>query len=232
MLVNLARYGSVTAATELFAKFGRSPGPNALISLMSRPFYRDQIDRFATELAIGVWWPSTTSRLVEILVVASGVGLVRSVLRRQWPRDGWALLAWVLALAPIAMMLVASAVFISQGGYPHSRYALPGLGGLAILWAFGIECLPGARRPALAVGAISVMVVANATLFGDFLAHGDAWYAEALPAVDLPTLVPLPVPVIAALLLGVPALLEVIRALLTVDAEVPRRQPSSLLNSP
>lgn len=193
LLVNIVRYGDPTAASALFEKFDRSPGPNWLWIVGQLRYHTDQIDRFVTELSIGVWWPSVVTRMSYGVLAAGVVGGIRRGVQRWRARtpvrpEG----AWLVALSVAlpALLLMASAVFISQGGYPHSRYLLPGLGTMAALLALGIDGLPGARRGLPALAVLCVLLLANIALFAQFFADYPLWYQQVVPFVDLPLLAP------------------------------------------
>lgn len=192
--VNIARYGDPTAASTLFEKFERSPGPDWTWIVTRLQYHLDQIDRFATELSIGVWWPSVVTRITYLVLGAAAVGGVAAALRR-WrtrtppgPEGAW---LGVLCVALPAGMLVASAIFISQGGFPHSRYLLPALGTMATLLALGVDGLPGARRGLPALAALCGLLVANVALYLQFLADHQLWYQQVFPFAELPVLAPL-----------------------------------------
>lgn len=221
LVVNVVRYGDPTAASSLFEKFDRSPGPDWWWILAQGRYHADQIDRFVAELSIGVWWPSVATRL-GWAVLAAGVagGLGRGV--QRWrrrapvPADG----AWLGALSVTlpALLLVTSAVFISQGGYPHSRYLLPALGTMAALLALGIDGLPGAHRGLPALAVLCALLVMNIALFAQFFAEHELWYRQVVPFVDLPVLAPSGLAVGLGVGIGAVAVTGLVRAITGLSA--------------
>jgi hypothetical protein len=220
VLVNIVRYGDPTAGGDLFDKFNRSPGPSWLSLMTSRRYALDQIDRFAAELSIGVWWPSFTTRIAHVTLAAACVGGARAGLRR-WREgrlpDARGVWMAVLCVALPTLLLTASAVFISQGGYPHSRYLLPGLAVMAAMVALGIDGLPTAARGWPALGALAALTVANVALWLQFRAEYEVWYREVFPFADLHQLAPTSVAAGAGLILGIVALTGLVRAIVALS---------------
>ena len=216
VVVNLVRYGDPTAASALFDKFDRTVGPDWLYILTRGQYLIDQIDRFATELSIGVWWPSVVTRITYVVLTAAVIGGLLA--GHAWWRarrrpDARAVSLGVLAVALPVLLLAASAVFISQGGYPHSRYLLPALGTMAALAATGIDGLPGARRGVPALATLSALVVANIALWIQFLLDHQMWYQEVFPFAELPALAPVWLAVAVGTSLGTLAVVGLVRAI-------------------
>lgn len=225
VLVNVVRYGDPTAAGDLFDKFGRVEGP-AWSYLMTRAaFAVDQVNRFAAELSTGVWWPSAVTHIVWAVLGGATVGAVRRgvarVHARRWPdARGWWLAALSLALPTV--LIAASALFISRGGFPHSRYLLPGLAVMAVMAALGVEGLPGARRGWPALATLTALLVANIVLWMQFRAGHERWYQEVWPFPDLVHLAPDWLAVAVALLVGVPAVAGLVRSVVVLSSGEPR----------
>lgn len=217
LLVNLARYGDPTAGTALFEKFDRMPGPPWLWLMRQPRYLLDQVDRFASELSIGVWWPSVVTNIAFVVLTAGVVGGAIALFRHvtsphPWDRRG----LWIgtMCVALPVLLLAASAIFISQGGYPHSRYLLPGLGVMAAMLAVGIEGLPGSRRSLPALATLILLVGANIVLWLQFRVDHQLWYQQVFPFADLPELAPVWVGVTVGLVVGTAAVAGLVQSLL------------------
>ena len=216
VIVNIVRYGDPTAASDLFDKFNRSPGPNWLSLMTSRRYALDQIRRFAAELSIGVWWPSSVTRIVMAALAAACIGGATAALRRWRERllpDARGTWIGLMSGALPTLLLTTSAIFISRGGYPHSRYLLPGLAVMAVIVALGIDHLPRAVRGVPALAMLAALTVANVALWLQFRAEHQIWYQEIFPFANLHHLAPMALAVSVGLILGIPAMVGLVRAI-------------------
>lgn len=225
VVVNIMRYGDPTAAHDLFQKFHRVEGPPWTTILFDARYLADQLDRLAAELSSGIWWPSTATRITFAVAFTGLVGgafaLVRRVRRRQLP-DPRAAALGTLAVALPLLLLTASAVFISQGGNPHSRYLLPALAVLASFLAVGLEGLPGAKRGIPAIATLCAFTLANIALWLQFRADHEVWY-QGFPFPVLPYLAPTWVAVSLGITLGTVAFAGLVRAIMGLSKQTSDR---------
>jgi hypothetical protein len=176
-LRNRSLYGSLTGAAYNQRLFGFVPQDHVL-ELLRSPAY-------ALRLYDGLWvWtrfnlprvpslpalvaiPRATGLLVLAGLAVAAAGRLRG--RRPAGPEAAATAAWALALAwPVAVLAMVAA-YDGNGGHTHPRYLFPGLAVLAVVGAFGLDHLPGARRGLWALGPTLAQLVLTAAAWAAFV---------------------------------------------------------------
>jgi hypothetical protein len=180
-LRNRSLYGSLTGAGYNQELFRFEPQDHVLDLLVS-PAY-------ALRLYDGLWvWTRFNLPRVPALpllvavpraiglralagLAVAGAGRLRD--HRWADRDLPAVAAWALMLAWAVAVFTMVAAYDGNGGHTHPRYLLPGLAVLAVVAAFGLDRLPGARRGQWIVGVALAQLVLTAAAWSGFRAALD-----------------------------------------------------------
>lgn len=168
-LRNIHLYGDLTGAQLLLDRFERKGKhttfeflTNADYWLMQQRRLWDPSRDFPVNKVRGTkeLWKLTFLPVIGLLIAASRA--LRH--RRSRPVTSAVVgrrVAWVMAIAFVAIVHLSAAQFASQGGGAHARYLWPAVPIMATVMAVGLTALPGARRGVTTMLFFAAMLAAN-----------------------------------------------------------------------
>lgn len=189
-VVNMARYGEPFGSSFLLEKFSREPLQTWPTVLFGARFWLSFAALLFVEVSEGD--PTRASRLVWLAglwPLVPVLGMVGAVYHR-WRehrnfRRWWVWSVGALMTVTVLLVLV-SALWVSQGGALHARYIFPAVSVLAVLAAVGSEGLLRSAARTVAILVLWGLAATNGAILWAF----EQLRLQTLDIRDLPLLVP------------------------------------------
>lgn len=164
-LGNLDLYGDPGGTAALMSLHDRAPRGSVWSILTSSQEYRFQELQLWSKyegdgyVVSGYFVQDAHKVVLAVLWTCAAVVAVR--LRRWRTLDAGRVAGIVLLAVWWWALFVGMATFVSQGGAPHARYLWPGIAGLALVLATGLDAWRVRDRPAGLLLAVGTLVWAN-----------------------------------------------------------------------